>query len=145
MDDQSRDEWMKEYDRLSDALEPYRSRTVQKAFGPGATEPLTEQERVFFDLWFYWSAGLVNAGDVFGHIPFIIEHEADFKAVGAVATLRALEELMPYYREQQRCPENERGEYWWRTKDERADVEKLAEGVHEFARLLLAYANKNIF
>ena len=143
--DQSLDEWFKEYRRLSDALEPYCRRIIAKVSGPGAPQPLTEAERVFFDLCYYWGAALVNNGDVFGYVPFIIEHEADFRAVGALGTLRASAELMPYYREQQENPyQSEKDEYWCRTRDERAGVEQFAEDVHELAGLLLAYAKKNL-
>jgi len=142
--DQSLDEWFAEYRRLNNALEPYRTRIASKIFGP-SPEELTGAEHVFERLYYYWAAALVNNGDVFGYLSFIIENKAAFTAIGAIKTLEAADKLMPLYRKQQSLTDDvEKSEYWWRTKDERAPVEALAEGVHEFARLLLAYAEKNL-
>src|SRR5262249_29077911 len=131
-------EWFDEYGRLSDALRPYCDRITPKMFGRNAPQKLTEPEHVFERLYYYWAAGLVNAGDVFGYVPFIVENKAAFIAVGASGTLDALEKLMPFYRQQQELKRDvQKGEYWWRTKEKRASAEALAEGVHEFARPLL--------
>jgi hypothetical protein len=114
-------------------------------YGSHAPKKLREAARVFSDLYYYWSAAIVNSGDVFGYLPFIIEHKADFVAVGAHGTLKALKKLIPFYRQQQKLrDEKERSEYAWRNKAKLAPGEALAEGVHEFARLLLAYALKNL-
>jgi hypothetical protein len=143
--DQSLDEWSAEYDRLSAALEPYRQRIMSKLGRPDGPQELAEPEHVFERLDYYWSAALVNNGDVFGYLPFIIENKAAFIALGAGGTLRAVDQLMPFYVQQQELKDDvEKGQYWWRTKDERAPAEASAEGVHEFARLLLAYAERNL-
>src|ERR1700722_16624928 len=129
--DQSLDEWIAEYTRLDSALGMYIDCM------PCGAQELAEPERLFSDLVYYWSAALVNNGDVFGYVHFIIEHKGDFVAIGAEGTLKAMAFLMPYYRQQQELKSDiEKGKYWWRTKDERAPTEALAEGVHEFARLL---------
>ena len=134
--DQSLDESLAEYLRLEDALAHYCDRS-----GPNMSEP----ERILTDLCYYWSAAICNNGDVFGYVPFIIEHEADFIAIGAVGTLKALAKLMPFYREQEKLEnQDDKNKYWWRTRDERAPVEALAEGVNDFGYLLLAYAQKNL-
>jgi hypothetical protein len=143
--DQALDEWFKEYGRLCDGLEPYRSSIVPKVYGAGASQPLSEPESVFFNLYYYWGGALCNSGDVFGYVSYIIDHEADFVAIGAHGTIKALAGLMPHFREQEQLTDQtEKDEYWRRTRDERAAVEGIAEGVHEFARLLLAYAEKNL-
>jgi hypothetical protein len=143
--DHSLDEWFAEYDRLNAALEPYRQRIVSKLSCPDGPQELAEPEHVFERLYYYWAAALVNNGDVFGYLPFIIENKAAFLAVGADGTLEALDRLTPFYRQQQKLKDDvEKGQCWWQTKDERAAAEALAEGVHELARLLLAYAERNL-
>lgn len=143
--DQSLDEWFAEYDRLRAALEPYRRRIVSQLGRRNGLQELTQPEHVFERLYYYWAATLVNNNDVFGYLSFIIENKAAFLAVGADGTLKALDKLMPFYRHWQKLKDDvERGDYWWRTKDERAPAEALAEGVHELARLLLAYAERNL-
>jgi hypothetical protein len=135
-------ELMNEYDRLSDALEPYRLRLLAKE---DRSEPLSPAERTFEALWYYWSAALVNNGDVFSYVPFIIEHREEFEAIGAHGTLRACEELMPFYQEQQRlATDQEKGQYWWKTREERRQAEDHAEDMNPFARLLLAFAEKHL-
>jgi Txe/YoeB family toxin of Txe-Axe toxin-antitoxin module len=142
--DKSLDEFLVEYRELNKALDPYYFKIYAKA-DEAAPQPLSEAERVFFDLYGYWQAAIVNSGDTFGYVPFIIEHEADFVAVGAHETLKALTNLMPYYHEQQKLKsEIEKGAYSRRTKEERAAVENVAEDTIEFARLLLAYAEQNL-
>jgi hypothetical protein len=134
--EQSLDEWSDEYNRLRGSLRPFCNRIQLQ-------QELSAAESLFSDLHYYWEAALVNSGDVFGYMSFIIDHKEHFAAIGADGTLKAVDELMPFYR-QQVLDESERGDYWWRTQEERAPAEALAEGVLEFARLLLAYANKNL-
>lgn len=124
--DEAFDESVDDYARLSPALRAYCDPIAAKVFrGAGATS-LTEAERLFFDLYYYLEAALVNNGDVFGYTRFITEHRADFATVGAHGTLKAIEELMPFYREQQQLKDaTEKGAYWWRTRDERAGAESL--------------------
>ena len=189
--DRPLEDWFDEYRRLNNALRPYCDRICAKESERTAQRcTLSERERLFSDLcyywaWFkrtsvrvagfsvpdstsclldrvcgitapkgcypvlnhayYWDAALVNNADVFGYVQFIIEHQTDFAAIGADGTLRALDQLMPFYREQQEIKdESEKGAYWHRTKEKRASGEAFAEDVLEFARLLLQYAQKNL-
>jgi hypothetical protein len=128
---ESNDEWFKEYRRLTFAIKRFFA--------------LREPLRILEDLDYYWNAALINSGDVFGYMHFIIEHQADFEAIGAKGTLDAMVKLRPFYRQQQKLADHgEKHDYWRRTRDERAAAEELAEGVHEFGRLLLAFAEKNL-
>ena len=141
MDD---DDWNAEYRRLSAALHFYHVKLSRKTHGPDAPQPLSEAERVFVDLWLWWSAALVNNDDVFGWLELAIECSEDFRTIGANGTLEAIAQLMPYYAEQQSLPtEDQKTAYWVRTEAERAPAETLAEGVNEFAQLLLAHAQKH--
>lgn len=144
--DRPLEDWFDEYRRLNNALRPYCDRICAKECERTAQRcTLSERERLFSDLCYYWEAALVNNGDVFGYVQFIIEHQTDFAAIGADGTLRALDRLMPFYREQQEIlDESEKGAYWHRTKEKRASAEAFAEDVLEFARLLLRYAQKDL-
>jgi hypothetical protein len=88
---------------------------------------------------------LINNGDVFGYIPFILEHREQFEAIGAHGTLQACDELMPFYQAQQQLSsQDEKGDYWWETCEERDPAESKAEDVLPFGRLLLAFAGKHL-
>jgi hypothetical protein len=111
----------------------------------GGQAEATGPEAVVSDLYYYWSAALVNAGDVFSYLPFIIEHKQDFAAIGAHGTLKALEALMPFYTEQQELEDiNEQHAYAGRMRDQLDAAQEAAEDVQDFARLLLAYARENL-
>jgi hypothetical protein len=141
----SLDEWSEEYQRLENALLPYHSRVIAKVPFPINLQGLNEPERVFFNLWFYWHAALLNAGEVFSWLFLVIENEEAFVAAGAEGTLKAMAKLMSFYREQQKLKDqSEKDAYGRRTKDERASAELFAEDTNEFAKLLLAYAEKNL-
>lgn len=145
MEDASLDTWMTEYRRVSDAILPYFDHLNQKVIRQSETA-FSERERIFYDLYLYWNAALVNNGDVFAHLGYVHEHAVDFALVNATGTLQALEGLLPYYLEQQQCADQvAAGEYYWKTKEARADVERLAEDTISFASLLLDYAQKNLF
>ena len=139
-------EWWIEYRRLSDALSAYGDPIAPKYRGDAdAKNSLTEPERLFLDLWFYWDRALVNNGDMFSWLGFILGHKADLAAIGAAGTLEAIDRLMPFYLEQQQAEnESARAEYWRRTKEEREPLEAIAEEVNEFAKLLLRYAQNNL-
>jgi hypothetical protein len=76
---------------------------------------------------------------------FIIQHRQDFEAIGAHGTLQACEELMPFYQEQQRLSSQQaKGDYWWKTREQRGPAEEHAEDMNPFSRLLLAFAEKHL-
>ena len=135
------DQWFAEWRRLEAAVEPYRLRILAKE---SKGSKLNKEEDVFWNLYYFWQAALINNGDVFGYVAFIIEQKAAFEAVDAKGCLAALEKLMPFYTEQQKlATKEEKNAYWHRTKEARQSAEALAEETNVFGALLLEYAEKN--
>ncbi len=132
------DAWWAEYTEVSDALDPYHDRIIAQH---GTGKPANEVEETLFICMSYWLTAIVNSGDIFGHLDYIIGHEHMFRAIGATETLATKEKLLPLYEEMQaKSTDEERNEFWHATKEEREDTEDLEEGAIEFAKLLLAYA-----
>jgi hypothetical protein len=143
--DASLQQWFDEHRRLRAEIRPYydRIRAKQDSRGSWTSTP-TDEEQVLDDLQYFYEAALVNNADVFGYLPYMIEHRSKFEAIGAHGCLAALDGLMPYYEEQQKLNTyDEKNEYWHRTKSDRRDIETLAEETNDFARLLLEFARKN--
>jgi hypothetical protein len=139
------DEWFQEYDRLNAALRPFYDRISSKQgrMGHWKTEP-TEPEKVLDDLWYFYSAALVNNADVSRYVDFMVEHKKELQMIGGRGCLAALEKLMPFYKEQQNLATEEQKEDHWRaTMSAQEKAAALAEDSNEFARLLLAYAKRN--
>jgi hypothetical protein len=101
-------------------------------------------ESTINNLRYFYEAALINSADIFGYLPFMVEHRRAFEAIGAKGCLAALDQLMPFYAEQQKlASENEKRAYWDRTRAARASAEALAETPDQFGRLLLRYAQQN--
>jgi len=136
--------WIEEYRRLSEELSRYADPINHKVFHVAGAHPLSENEEIFHDLYYYWNAALVNSHDVFGYVHYIIEHKHDFEAIGAHGTLQALEGLMPFYLEQQTLSSDEAENYWHLSKEQRSNAENMADDVLPFAELLLRFAHNHL-
>jgi hypothetical protein len=143
--DNDLDQWFAEYRRLNAALGLYYDRISAIMDSKRRWKrPPTEPEEVIDGLIYFYEAGLVNEGDVFGYMHCMIEQRKALEAIGAKGCLAALEALMPYYEEQQQlATDDKKREYWHRTRCDRQQAELLAEDVNEFARLMLAYAQQH--
>src|ERR1700693_6198485 len=96
--------WWDEYRELSDCLQGYGNQIAPKRrAGANQQSSRTEPERLFWDLWFFWNAALVNSGDLFSWLGYIRDHKDDLAAIGAAGTLEAIDRLMPFYLEQQQA------------------------------------------
>lgn len=142
---ESLEKWRKEYAELKNALNVYHDKLMDKYDRSGRDAAAwNDVEKVLERLYYFWSAAIVNAGDIFGYMEFMIENKSGLEATGAKGCLAAIDKLMPYYQEQLILEtDSQKNDYWHRTKLEREPAEDLAEDVIEFARLLLEYAEKN--
>ena len=101
-------------------------------------------ESQFNSLSYFWDAAIINEGDIFGYMEYMIEHRPDLEAIGAVGCLAAIDKLMPFFQEQQKLEsDSAKMDYWQRTRHERRSAEGLAEDVNDFGRLLLRFAEEN--
>lgn len=138
-------EWLKEHQRIDADLWVFREHNKLKQGTRGEwTSPPTTEEEAFYDLWYFYSAALVNNADVSSYVPFMIEKKNSLEAIGAVGCLAALDQLLPLYTEQQKLPTERDREEFWRTKERECEkAHALAEDANDFGRLLLAYAERN--
>lgn len=89
----------------------------------------------------FYEASIVNSGDLFGYLHMVYERRELFEEIGANKTLKAAEELRPLYEEYAALPSDQgKGDFWHETRDQRAAIENEAEGMGEFAELLLQFA-----
>lgn len=139
------DAWLEEHRQIQADLWVYLEHNKRKQGPAGAwTSPPSKEEEAFEDLWYFYSAALLNNADVSSYVPFMIEHKDSLQAVGAVGCLAALDRLLPLYAEQQKLTsQREQDEFWNSKQDECEQAHALAEDANVFGRLLLAYAERN--
>ena len=141
----SDEDWLKEHRQIDADLWVYREHNKLKQGDRGEwTSPPSKEEEAFENLWYFYSAALMNNADVSSYVPFMIEHRDSLQAVGASGCLAALDQLLPLYTEQQKLTsQREQDEFWRSKQDERDKAHSLAEDANTFGRLLLAYAERN--
>src|SRR5258708_6977191 len=125
MTDAELDAWLAESMRLSAELDPFLDHVNRKAGDLGERiQELTQAELAFSELYYFYSAALVNGGDLFGYMEYMIPRRWQFELIGAKGCLAAIDALMPFYEEQQRLKSNEeRRAYWHRTQSIREPAE----------------------
>ena len=104
---------------------------------------LTPRQRDWRALRYYYVASIVNSGDLFGYLSTVYTRPEMFAEIGAVKTLAAAEELRDLHEAFSRLPTEEKKRAFWReTRAERSPMEKKAEGLCEFADLLIRFAER---
>ena len=104
---------------------------------------LTQRQRDWRELRYFYDASIVNSGDLFSYLWIVYDRLELFKEIEAVKTLAAAEELRPLHDVySQLQTEYEKSAYWNETRERREPIEQNAEGVSEFADLLIRYAER---
>lgn len=104
-------------------------------------EVLSPRQRGWRVLRHFYEASIVNSGDLFGYLHMVYDHRELFEEIGAHKTLRAADDLRPLYEQYSGLPsDQEKGDFWHQTRDQRASLEGEAEGMGEFAGLLISFA-----
>ena len=104
---------------------------------------LTQRQRDWRELRYFYDASIVNSGDLFSYLWIVYDRLELFKEIEAVKTLAAAEELRPLHDVySQLQTEYEKSAYWSETRERREPIEQKAEGVSEFADLLIRYAER---
>ena len=144
MDDESLQAWFDEYRQLSGKLFEVRCRYRWKEDERGAWKVAPTQEEEWFDaLSYFYNAALMNEAAVFTYVPFMMEHRRAFEAIGATGCLAALGKFAPIFERCQFATQEDLHSYWQEHQAEVEAVQSLVDDANEFARLLLAYADKN--
>lgn len=144
MDDESLQAWLDEYRQLSGKLFEVRCRYRWKEDERGAWKVAPTPEEEWFDaLSYFYNAALMNNGAVFSYTPFMVEHLQAFEAIGARGCLAALDKFAPIFEQHDFATKEDEDAYWRENRAEIESVEGLVDDANVFARLLLAYAEKN--
>jgi hypothetical protein len=122
----------------------------------GSTQRLTEVAdtpesvrnvmRSWSDLRYYYNAALDNNYDIFPYLYLIYKNRPAFEAIGANRTLAAADRLSSLFDEYISLHNDEaEAGYAFRNKHREAihDATRSADGMEEFAGLLLSYADAN--
>src|SRR5262245_15994298 len=145
-DDENSDElrwWLKESVRLGEELMPFVDRVGLKHGDHDWRQKPTKAELVVDELFYFYSASLLNHGEVFSYMDFMIQRRWQFEAIGASGCIAAMDALMPFHREQQALKgEEEKLAYWHETRSDRDSAESLAEDPNVFGQLLLDFARR---
>lgn len=144
MDDKTLQAWFDEYRQLNGKLIEVRRRYRWKQDERGGWIVVPTHEEEWFDtLSYFYNAALMNNGAVFSYTPFMVEHRQALEAIGAKGCLAALDQFAPIF-QQHRFPTKEDEDDYWREHQAAIEaVEALVDDANDFARLLLAYAEKN--
>lgn len=104
-------------------------------------EVLTQRQRDWQHLRFFFEAAIVCNADLFGYLGMIYSNPDAFRAIGATKTLEAAESLRCLFEEQQSLgSDEEKDAFWLRTEKQRLPIERTAEDMMEFADLLIRFA-----
>jgi hypothetical protein len=144
MNDDALTAWLDEYRQLSDELLKVCDRYRWKMDERGLWNVAPTQEEEWFDsLSYFYNAALINNGAVFSYVPFMIEYQPAFEAIGARGCLAALRTFAPIFSEQQFATKEDQDRYWREHQSDIEAVEELVDDANDFARLLLRYAEQN--
>lgn len=103
-------------------------------------EVLTQRQRDWEMLRYFYSS-MENSGDLFTCLCLIYRHPEAFRAIGATKTLKAAHALRDLYDQQQAlATQEEKDAFWRQTLEQRQAIEQGADGLREFADLLIAFA-----
>jgi hypothetical protein len=105
---------------------------------------LTQRQRDWRELRYFYEASIVNSADLFSYLSIIYTRPEIFQEIKAVKTLAAAEELRPFHDAYtQLATEEEKNDYWHQTRQQREPIEGLAEDMSEFADLLIQHAERH--
>jgi hypothetical protein len=124
-------------------------RILREAFGKlwfaatpeAVSKVLTPRQQAWEILRDFYESSIVNSGDLFSYLHVVYDHRDFFEQIGAHKTLKAAEELTSLYVQYSELnTADEKGDFWHQTRNQRAPIEKEAEGMNEFAELLIRFA-----
>jgi hypothetical protein len=105
---------------------------------------LTQRQRDWRELRYFYEASIVNSGDLFGYLQMIYARPEMFEQIEAIKTLAAAEALRPLYDVYSQLPtEDEKNDYRHETNEQRQPIEGSAEDMFEFADLLIRFAERH--
>ena len=101
---------------------------------------LTQRQRDW-EMLRYFHESMANSGDLFGYLGMIYDDPKPFQVIGATKTLKAANALRVLYDQQQLLStQDEKDAFWHQSQEQRQPIELEADSLHEFADLLIAFA-----